>query len=155
MSQETPIPASARDRSDEQRLANKPPIPILAPLRDRHALDAIHRSSRIANSNSVALPHVDMVADIALIREGYGDYLGGNRWRVNDRIYAMEGTGRMFPVNGDGIVELGRSGFKAYRTVVTYNGDEARARQELEPDPFVSESDILIALELYRLRSKP
>ena len=95
-----------------------------------------------------------MVADTDLIRQGHADYLGDNRWQVNGRTYVMEGNGTMFPKRGEGIVSLSRGEYKALKTVVRYTGDETSVRRELHRSPDVSEADILIALDLYQLRSR-
>jgi len=133
--------------------ANKPKQQILAPLPARHALDALTRKSRI---KSVVLPSVNMVEDTDLIRRGYGAYLGNDRWRINGRVYAREGTpqGRLFPERGDGIVTLTRSELKALITLVKYNGSTELAAQELWYSDDISHQDIETARKTCDLRTK-
>ncbi len=135
---------------------NKPRLPIAAPVRSRHALDAIGRRSHIKEINSVALPEVDLAAETDLIRRGYGEWLGNDRWRVNGRTYVREGNpkGTLFPESGPGIVRLGRAEFKALTILARYNGFTAAAAFELEHTPDISSTAITIARELFEKRAR-
>ena len=66
----------------------------------------------------MVLPGIDTGRDTELIREGYGDSLGNNRWRINGRIYTREGNVTLFPESGPGIVRLNRAEFNAMTVLV-------------------------------------
>ena len=136
--------------------ANKPKLPIAVPVRSRHALDAIGRRSHIKEFNSVALPGVDLVEETDLIRRGYGEPLGNDRWRINGRIYVREGNpqGTLFPESGPSIIRLDRAAFKALTIVVRYNGYTMEAAYEMAQAPDVGDNAIAIARDLYEQRTK-
>lgn len=136
--------------------ANKPKLPIAAPVRLRHALDAINRRSRIRHANGVALPNVDMVRDTDLIRRGNGEFLGSDRWRVNGRTYVREKTpaGTLYPESGPGIVVLDRAEYRALVILATYNGYTEQAANELSRNPHIADEAIEVARNLYAQRTR-
>jgi hypothetical protein len=85
--------------------------------------EARHRASRVNARtapryvNTVAMPWVDFGQDRADILAGRC-VRDGNRFRVNGREYMLEGGGRLFPIAGDGLYQLGRG---AYRALGRYN----------------------------------
>jgi hypothetical protein len=129
---------------------------ITAPVRSRHALNAIGKRSVIKRRNSVVLPEVDMVYETDLIRRGHAEALGNNRWRINDRVYVREEreAGTLFPESGPGIVLLTRNEYKALVTLARYNGFTEQAARELERTPDISSKDIEIARNLFAKRTK-
>lgn len=96
-------------------MANVPDQPIRAPNPRRHRFDAIDLRSLVKKRNSVAMPWVDMVEDVRLVRQGFATRLPADRWQINGRIHVRESgaNGRMFPESGEGIVQLTR---EQYRT---------------------------------------
>jgi hypothetical protein len=86
--------------------------------------EARHRAARVGertkphgNVNTVAMPWVDFGQDLTDILAGLG-IRDGNRFEVNGRSYVMEGEGRLCPLSGDGLIQLGRG---AYRALGMYN----------------------------------
>lgn len=63
------------------------------------------------------MPWVNFGQDLAAILAGHA-VRNGNRFRVNGREYMLEGGGRLYPVSGDGLVQLGRG---AYQALGLYN----------------------------------
>lgn len=88
---------------------------------------------------------------MAAIRAGNGTR-SGNRYEVNGRIYGMEPSGRMYPVSGEGLVQINRHEFKALTLLVRYGGRKVEAEQELRRDPTMTDAVIALALELYSRR---
>jgi hypothetical protein len=97
--------------------------------------------------NTVAMPWVDFGQDLAGILAGTG-IRQGNRFVVNQREYVMEGDGRLMPVAGDGLVQLGRG---AYRALGQYNqaGLTEASEQQLDRDR-VDEEERLAARQVRR-----
>jgi hypothetical protein len=86
--------------------------------------EARHRATRVGRRsqphgrvNTVALPWVDFHQDLADILAG-GATRDGNRFDVNGRTYVLEGGGRLYPLSGEGLVQIGRG---AYRALGMYN----------------------------------
>ena len=129
---------------------------ITAPLRSRHALNAITGGSRIKERNSVALPEVDLVHETDMIRRGQAEVLGNNRWQVNERVYVREDSdaGRLFPESGPGIVRLSRAEFRALTILAKYNGYTEPAVRELDRAPDISHDEIATAVQLFSMRSE-
>lgn len=149
-------PVTTRDRSPAELDANRPSQPITAPNKSRHVLDAISRRSQSKVTYSLALPDVDLVRETDLIRRGYGDSLGNNRWRVDGRTYVREGNlkGMLFPESGPGIVVLNRGEYAALVILVKYNGYSAKAANELRHNPFTTDEAVAVARDLFAKRTK-
>src|SRR4249920_492332 len=86
--------------------------------------EARHRAARVGertkphgNVNTVALPWVDFGQDLAAILAGRA-VRDGNRFDVNGRAYVLEGEGRLCPLSGEDLIQLGRG---AYRALGIYN----------------------------------
>lgn len=126
--------------------------PIGAPLAKRHRFESIGLKSKPKKTNSVAMPWVDMVEDVRMIREGKAERILNDRWRINGRIYVREDTpkGTMFPESGDGIVVLTRGQYKALSIIRGYNTDTVAAENELLNDPNLTEADVLVARDVIR-----
>jgi hypothetical protein len=58
------------------------------------------------------MPWVDFGQDMAAILSGNG-IRNGNRFIVNGREYLLEGGGRLCPVYGPGLIQLGRGAYSA------------------------------------------
>lgn len=100
-------------------------------------------------------PTVNMVEDVDLIRQGFGEPLGSDRWRINWRVYVREETpqGRMYPESGEGVISPTRAEFKALIPIVKYNGYTEIAARELDFADDVASRDVEIARNVYALRS--
>jgi hypothetical protein len=84
----------------------------------RHRAERVRRPVRSHGPvNTVAIPWVDFAADLAAILAGKAARQG-NRFLVNRREYVLEGGGRLCPVSGDGLIQLGRG---AYQALGLYN----------------------------------
>lgn len=80
--------------------------------------------------NTVAMPWVDFGQDLAAILAGRS-MRDGNVFRVNGREYVLEGDGRLIPVYGDGLYQLGRG---AYRALGLYNSEGLMESVEAQLD---------------------
>jgi hypothetical protein len=93
------------------------------------------------------MPWVDFGQDLSAILAG--DCIRhGNRFIVNEREYVLEGGGRLFPVSGAGLIQLGRG---AYTALGRYNDlgvtEEVEAQLELDE---VDEAERERAREVWR-----
>jgi hypothetical protein len=123
---------------------------MTSPLARRHRFDTIGLKSPAKLVNSVAMPWVDMSEDVRLLREGFGERLPDDRWRVNGRTYVRESgpRGTMYPESGDGIVLLTRPQYKALAILRGYTADTVAAMNRLQNDPSISEDDIRVARDV-------
>ncbi len=130
---------------------------MTSPTVRRHRLDAIGLRSPVKEVNTVAMPWVDMVEDVRLIREGWGERLANNRWRINKRVYVQEdGThGTMYPESGAGLVTLTRSQFRALAIIQHYNEDAGAAEFRLRREKGISAEDIDFVREILREAVRP
>jgi hypothetical protein len=78
------------------------------------------RSPRHTNVNTIIMPWIDVVADVAAIRKGRATR-DGNAFSVHGRVHVLESTGRLFPRHGNGFHQLSRG---AYRALSLDNDDE-------------------------------
>lgn len=94
--------------------------------------------------NTIAMPWVDMVEDVRLIREGWGERLANERWRINSRIYVREdgAHGTMFLESGEGLVTLTRNQFRALAIIRHYNDDVVAADFRLRREKGITAEDI-------------
>src|SRR5680860_389336 len=141
------------DRTPEERETNRPKHRTSAPLRSRHALESINRNSHPKNRNSVVLPGIDTGRETELIRQGYGDSYGNNRWRINGRVYVRKGNerGTLYPESGEGVRSLSRFEFKALVLLIAFGGYTEGAQRQFERDDLLTDDVVLVALELYDL----
>jgi hypothetical protein len=96
-------------------MANRPNQRVCIPAARHHRFNSIGLKSPVKDTNSVAMPWVDMTEDVRLIREGHGTRLPNDRWSINSRTYVRESgkTGIMYPELGDGVVVLTREQYRA------------------------------------------
>lgn len=138
--------------SDEQRKRNSPPRPARPSATQRHELDRIKPSTHVKKRNSVALPGIDTRAEIELIGQGHGQLVGDSRYRINGRVYVRKPDGAMYPERGDGIVQLTNPQFRTLRLLIKHDGRTVGFNKATERDRTIRESDIELALELFRIR---
>lgn len=145
--------APGLNRSPEERERNRPKHRITAPLRSRHTVEGIPGRSQPKALNSIVLPGVDTGRDTELIREGYGDSLGNNRWHVNGRVYVRKGDelGRLYPEHGEGVRILTRAEFRCLVLLASYGGYTPEVRTQVAHDDYLTDADLHVALELYSL----
>jgi len=155
--------AEIRLPEHHDREAHKPSVPVLAPLRSRHALGALRRNSWIRERTTIALEGVDMVEDTRLIREGWGvrhpsSHGTPEMFEINDRWYGIEGTPqvngayRLYPVRGEGCVQLSRIEFKTLILLIQFDGLTLECEKQFVHDPQITSETIETALRVYRLR---
>jgi len=148
---------------DHNREANKPSVPILALLRSRHALDALSRKSWIRERTTIAVNSVDMVEGTWLIREESGvrhrsEQGHAELFEINDRWYGVEGapqssgSHRLYPVRGEGLIELSRAEFKALPILIHFNGLALECEKQFAHDPRIATPTVEKALRVYELR---
>ncbi|GAA1660145.1 hypothetical protein GCM10009830_01470 [Glycomyces endophyticus] len=97
----------------------------------RHLLGQIRINSPAKEKNTVVLPRVDTDADIGAIRSGRARHVRDNLYEVGDRIYGIETpSGTVYPVRGDGFVEMDRLEFTALKGLLAHGGDRAAAERD-------------------------
>jgi len=138
--------------SDERRQRNTPPHTLRPGRRSRHELLGIAASSRPDRMNSIALPGIDTAAEVELINQGYAERLPGNRYQINGRIYVDKGDGYTFPVSGVEVRVITNPQFRSLRLLIRHDGRTVAFDRATARDPTISETDITVALELFRLR---
>src|SRR5680860_105587 len=146
----------ASRRAPEERIRNQPRNSIAAPLASRHSINSIRGNSQSKPRNTVVDPSVDMVQETELIRQGFGDSLGNDRWRINGRVYAREGKvhGRLFPESGPGFDVLTRSEYKALVLLISHNGYTVEAETELRQTPGMTDEVVRVAREWFGKRTR-
>ncbi|MDQ3657126.1 MAG: hypothetical protein M3457_18890 [Chloroflexota bacterium] len=144
------------NRSSEERARNRPEQRVAAPMRSRHTIDGIGKRSPAKQRNSVVEANIDMVRETELIREGYGDRLGNNRWRINGRVYVREGTakGTLYPESGPGVKVLTRNEYKALVLLIRYAGYTVEAEMELRNTPGMTDEVIAVARAWFGKRTQ-
>jgi hypothetical protein len=97
----------------------------------RHLVGQIRLNTPAKERNTVVLPSVDTDADIAAIKSGRARHVRDNLYEVNDRIYGLETpSGTVYPVKGDGFIEMNRLQFTALKGLLAYGGDRAAAEKD-------------------------
>ncbi|GAB2581277.1 hypothetical protein Aab01nite_58300 [Paractinoplanes abujensis] len=159
---QTQVTGKAQDgRADTEARAtggapNTPAGPAAtAPLRPpnalRHNLNSIKLNSRSKDKNTIVLPGTDVAGDLADISAGRGTWdEATNTYQVNGRRYGVESANTTFPADGPGFVNLSRSEYKVLKNLIGSDGDIAAAQEALRRDPFISESDWTMALEVFQ-----
>src|SRR5262245_43883316 len=113
----------------------------------RHRAARVSARSKPHDLNTVAMPWVSFEEDRLAILAGHGAR-DGNRFLVNEREYILEGGGRLFPVAGSGLVQLGRG---AYRALGLYNDSGLVEHVERQLDlELIAESERAAARRVWR-----
>ncbi|MFJ5632636.1 hypothetical protein ACIQF5_08285 [Streptomyces goshikiensis] len=103
----------------------------LKPPNARHTVSG-SASGEVKENNSVILrgQHESVSQDIADIASGKAKYVPEtDRYEVNGRTYGVEGTGRVYPDSGPGIVKLDRNEYAALQQIAKAKGDLSAAPQ--------------------------
>ncbi len=121
----------------------------------RHGVTTFTASSWNRKRNSLLEPWVDVRADLDAINAGEGDYDPATRriW-VNGRLYGMHENGTTFPIEGDGIIQISRSIYKALTIIRRYNGVNDRSEREMTQDLSISQTDRDKSIRIWRLREE-
>ena len=94
-----------------QFIDGKPSRPLRRPNR-RHFLRRVSPSNPPKHQNTVILPKVDVAVDVRAINAGRG-VRHGNTVSIHGRLYEIKPTGLLYPISGDGFVQLNRGAYKA------------------------------------------
>ncbi|MGH2733474.1 MAG: hypothetical protein ACRDJG_11170, partial [Actinomycetota bacterium] len=139
------------ESGDDKTLSKteKPDPPLKGP-HDRHYLNRIRPSSRKKEKNTVILPGTDVQGDINLINEGKVEKIHG-RYTVNRRTYEVENRTTLFPISGEGFIEMNRGAYLALQIYIENNGDTEEARLKLDRNAIGSEQRE-VALRVFRMR---
>lgn len=111
------------------------------PPNQRHNLNSIRGNSRAKDENTIVLPGTDVAGDIADIKAGNATWNAETQqYEVNGRTYGMETPlGTLYPVSGDGFVNLNRAEYQMLKTMMASNGDLDQVRQQTEQNPFLND----------------
>jgi hypothetical protein len=102
-------------------------------------------------------PWVDVRAEIDAINrgEGYYDKETGRIW-INGRLWGTHSdrrTGTLFPIEGDGFIQVTSIQHYAFRTFVRYNGIADQAELQLARIRGMTDADLEVARRLWRMRA--
>ncbi|MEU6894972.1 hypothetical protein ABZ934_24890 [Streptomyces sp. NPDC046557] len=124
----------------------------LKPPNARHTVSG-SASGEVKENNSVILRgHQESVAqDISDIANGKATYVPEtDRYQVNGRTYGVEGSGRVYPDAGPGIVKLDRNEYAALQQIAKAKGDLSAAPQLTKNPRFTNNPGIVEkALAIY------
>ncbi|WP_026932076.1 hypothetical protein [Glycomyces tenuis] len=88
-------------------------------------------NSPAKEKNTIVLPHVDTEADVAAIKTGEARHLRDNLYEIHGRVYGLETpSGTVYPVRGEGFIEMDKLQFTAFKGLTTYDGDRTVAEQD-------------------------
>ncbi|MER6129726.1 hypothetical protein ABT173_45660, partial [Streptomyces sp. NPDC001795] len=120
----------------------------------RHDLSGV-RNGVPDDKNTVILPETKEkvrqdIADIAAGRAGFDPE--SQRYTVNGRRYAVEPSGRIFPVDGPGFVEMNRVEYTALKHIMKANGDLSKLQTMFSKAPQFRDNPQAVekAIALYR-----
>ncbi|MFG3282256.1 hypothetical protein [Streptomyces sp. NPDC048111] len=124
----------------------------------RHELVGV-RKGPPDSENTVILPETrDKVRqDIAGIAEGRAEFDPlTQRYKINGRRYAVEPSGRIFPVDGPGLVEMNRVEYTALKAIMQANGDMSKLEKMFSKAPQFRDNPQAVekATEMYALYRK-
>lgn len=124
------------------------------PPNSRHELDRIDGNSVAKSENTVILPHVDIQADLDAIADGKATWdHAKSEFHVGNRIYKVKKGNRLYPVRGEGLIEMSRPQYKALRALIAAGGDKAKVRQNDLRSEHISPADWEKAATVFKLRS--
>jgi hypothetical protein len=149
-----PDPASEPPPIDGLWVRDVPPIPI-TPISRRHELLRMSAGAPPKGANTIVLPEVDLRGDLDAIRRGEAWYDRHTRriW-VRGRLYEHKPHGTLFPIRGEGFVELDRQTYKALRLFRRYNEIHPDALRELSLNPDVTDEQRDTAIRLWSIREQ-
>ncbi|MFK0180206.1 hypothetical protein ACIQVR_30035 [Streptomyces xanthochromogenes] len=103
----------------------------------RHELAGVRKGAP-DSQNTVILPETreKVRQDIAGIAEGRAEFdPQSQRYKINGRRYAVEPSGRMFPVDGPGLVEMNRVEYTALKAIMNADGDMSKVQMMFSKAP--------------------
>ncbi|MGC4106095.1 MAG: hypothetical protein QM753_07030 [Thermomicrobiales bacterium] len=129
-------------------------LPITpSPVHPRHILMRMPKTARAKEANTIVLPEVDLAADFDAIKRGEGWFDGATRrvW-IHRRLYGQKETGLLFPIRGEGFIEMDRQTYTALTTFRLYNGVNARSLHQVNRDPYITDEQRDVAIGIWELR---
>jgi hypothetical protein len=130
---------------------NLPPGPILPPA-DRHYINRITRRTPAADLTTLIPPSLDVAGDLAAIRAGQAKR-EGDRYTVNNRVYQRHESGRVFPLEGEGLVgPVTRGVMHALNAYARYTGINERAEYEISMKKGITVEERDEARRIWRMR---
>lgn len=88
-------------------------------------------NSPAKEKNTIVLPHVDTDADVTAIKTGEARHLRDNLYEIRGRIYGLETpSGTVYPVKGEGFIEMDKLQFAAFKGLSAYDGDRSAAERD-------------------------
>ena len=87
-----------------------------------------------------------------MVNQGLGKRVGDSRYLINGRVYAHKPDGRAYPERGEGVVFLTRLQWLLLCLLIEHGGRTVGFDRATEHDPDIFETDIVIALNLFRIR---
>lgn len=125
----------------------------LNPPNKRHTVSGV-KSGQVKGDNSLILKGYEQSVheDIAGIAAGNAEWDPvSQRYSINGRSYGIEPTGTVFPVEGDGIINLGRNQYAALQHLIKAGGDPAAVPAFSRSPQFLKDPEsVETALDLYR-----
>ena len=100
-----------------------PAQPLRPSAIERHELLQVTARTWVKPMTTMVLPGVSIEEDIAAINRGEGSWLGNNRWKVHDRVYADKGNGQLYPESGDRVIAVPRLELIALKHLIEMGGD--------------------------------
>lgn len=151
-------PDASRSDGDEHAPSGEqtgPPWPVvegtpgdargksLNPPHKRHTI-AGTRKGNVDEVNSVILRgHESAVrSDVEQIAAGRAKWdSDASRYEINGRTYGVEGSGKVFPDSGPGLVRLDRNEYAALQQIALAGGDLSKAQQLTRNPRFINNPD--------------
>lgn len=103
-------------------------------------------------------PWVDVQEDLRAIERGEGVVdTGRARIWVNGRLWgyhADTGTARLWPISGDGFIQLDGKQYRALTIVATYNGLTEDAERQLSHMDILTDEDRALVRRIWRMREE-
>jgi hypothetical protein len=125
----------------------------LNPPNKRHTVSGV-KSGQVKGDNSLILRGYEQSVheDVAGIAAGHADWDPvAQRYTINGRSYGIEPSGTVFPVEGDGIINLSRNQYAALQHLIRAGGDPAAVPAFSRSPQFLKDPEsVETALDLYR-----
>ncbi|MGW0775162.1 hypothetical protein ACWD01_16275 [Streptomyces sp. NPDC002835] len=120
----------------------------------RHELSGV-RSGAVDTKNTVILPEAraKVRQDIAEIAAGRAQFNAQSQlYSINGRRYAVEPSGRIFPVDGPGFIDMNRIEYNALKQIMRADGDMSKVQVMFSKAPQFRDNPEAVkkAIDLYR-----
>ena len=78
--------------------------------------------TRVKPTNTMVVPGIDVVEEVALINQGRGRNVGNGRFEINGRVYVVKPDGGASPESGPGVTSVSRPVMLALRKLIAHDG---------------------------------